>query len=48
MAEPNGVAAQQYPPDELVGTDYYRPTEHGREREIAHRLEILRGIVRGR
>jgi putative ATPase len=46
--EPNGVAAQQYPPDELVGTDYYRPTEHGREREIAHRLEILRGIVRGR
>nr|WP_229741797.1 replication-associated recombination protein A [Kocuria dechangensis] len=46
--EPNGVAAQQYPPDELVGTDYYRPTEHGREREIAHRLGILRGIVRGR
>jgi putative ATPase len=46
--EPNGVAAQQYPPDELVGTDYYRPTEHGREREIAHRLELLRGIVRGR
>ncbi|MEX5235292.1 replication-associated recombination protein A [Kocuria arenosa] len=46
--EPNGVAAQQYPPDELVGTDYYRPTAHGREREIAHRLEILRGIVRGR
>ncbi|MFI7579019.1 AAA family ATPase [Kocuria kalidii] len=46
--EPNGVAAQQYPPDELVGTDYYRPTEHGRERDIAHRLEILRGIVRGR
>ncbi|MFE7631873.1 replication-associated recombination protein A, partial [Kocuria sp. NPDC057446] len=46
--ELNGVAAQQYPPDELVGTDYYRPTEHGREREIAHRLEILRGIVRGR
>ncbi|MFI7582233.1 replication-associated recombination protein A [Kocuria sp. M1N1S27] len=46
--EPKGVAAQQYPPDELVGTDYYRPTEHGRERDIAHRLEILRGIVRGR
>jgi putative ATPase len=45
--EPNGVAAQQYPPDELVGRDYYRPTEHGREREIAHRLGILRGIVRG-
>ena len=42
------MAAQQYPPDELVGTDYYRPTERGREREIAHRLEILRGLVRGR
>ncbi|MFI7482356.1 replication-associated recombination protein A [Kocuria sp. M1R5S2] len=44
--EPNGVAAQQYPPDELVGTDYYRPTDHGHERAVAHRLGILRGIVR--
>jgi putative ATPase len=44
---PNGVAAQQYPPDELVGTDYYRPVDRGRERQIAERLEILRGIVRG-
>ncbi|MCJ8504412.1 replication-associated recombination protein A [Kocuria flava] len=45
--EPTGVATQQYPPDELVGTDYYRPADRGRERQIAERLQILRGIVRG-
>ena len=33
--DPDGVVAQQYPPDELVGVDYYRPTTHGAEREIA-------------
>lgn len=43
---PGGVAAQQYPPDELVGTDYYRPTTHGAEREIGTRLDKLRAIVR--
>ena len=43
---PDGVVPQQYPPDELVGTDYYRPTGHGAEREIAGRLEKLRAIVR--
>jgi putative ATPase len=37
---------QQYPPDELVGTDYYRPTARGAEREIAGRLERLRAIIR--
>ncbi|HEU5269449.1 MAG TPA: replication-associated recombination protein A, partial [Jatrophihabitans sp.] len=26
---PEGVATQQYPPDELVGTDYYRPGQRG-------------------
>jgi putative ATPase len=44
--DPDGVVAQQYPPDEVVGTDYYRPTTHGTEREIAGRLEKLRAIVR--
>ncbi len=44
--QPGGVAAQQYPPDELVGVDYYRPTPHGVEREIGGRLEKLRAIVR--
>ena len=44
--DPDGVVAQQYPPDEVVGTDYYMPTTHGAEREIAGRLEKLRAIIR--
>jgi len=43
---PDGVVAQQYPPDELVGVDYYRPTGRGGEREMAARLERLRAIIR--
>ncbi len=45
--EPVGVAQQQHLPDELVGTEYYRPTERGLEREIAARLAKLRAITRG-
>lgn len=45
--EPHGVATQQYPPDDLVGRDYYEPTANGAERDIAARLERLRRIVRG-
>jgi putative ATPase len=45
--EPDGVLAQQYPPDELVGRDYYQPRGHGAEREIAERLPKLRRIIRG-
>jgi putative ATPase len=44
--DPDGVVAQQYPPDELVGVDYYRPTSHGGEREMAGRLDRLRAIIR--
>ena len=44
--DPDGVVPQQYPPDELVGVDYYRPTSHGAEREIANRLDKLRAIIR--
>lgn len=44
--EPGGVAAQQYPPDDLVGVDYYRPTGRGAEREITTRVEKLRAIIR--
>ena len=44
---PHGVATQQYPPDDLVGRDYYQPTANGAERDIAVRLERLRKIVRG-
>jgi putative ATPase len=46
--DPDGVIAQQYPPDELVGRDYYRPTQHGAEKAVAARLPELRKIVRGR
>jgi putative ATPase len=44
--DPDGVVAQQYTPDELVGVDYYRPTNHGAEREIGSRLDKLRAIIR--
>src|SRR6201996_8720623 len=46
--DPDGVVPQQYPPDELVGVDYYRPTNHGAEREISSRLDKLRAIIRRR
>ncbi|OFI37891.1 AAA family ATPase [Arthrobacter sp. SW1] len=45
---PHGVATQQYPPDDLVGKDYYKPTANGAERDIAPRLEKLRRIIRGK
>ena len=45
---PGGVLEQQYPPDTLVGKDYYRPTEHGGERTLRERLTKLRRLVRGR
>nr|WP_246598715.1 replication-associated recombination protein A [Nocardia tengchongensis] len=45
---PDGVLGQQYPPDELVGTDYYHPTDHGYEREVGPRVTKLRRIVRGK
>ena len=44
---PHGVTAQQYPPDQLVGVDYYRPTGHGAERLVAERLPRLRQAIRG-
>jgi putative ATPase len=46
--DPGGVLPQQYPPDELVGVDYYDPTDHGFEREIGPRVARLRDIVRRR
>lgn len=45
---PHSVASQQYPPDDLVGRDYYEPTANGAERDIAVRLERLRKIIRGK
>nr|WP_269939876.1 replication-associated recombination protein A [Arthrobacter sp. HY1533] len=44
---PHSIATQQYPPDDLVGKNYYTPTANGHERELGPRLERLRGIIRG-
>jgi putative ATPase len=46
--DPDGVVPQQYPPDVLSGVDYYRPTTHGAERDIASRMAKLRAIIRRR
>ncbi len=43
-----GVVKQQYLPDELTGTTYYNPTDHGHEREVSARLQKLRDITRGK
>jgi putative ATPase len=45
--DPRGVLTQQYPPDDVVGRDYYEPTRHGAERDVGERLGRLRRIVRG-
>jgi putative ATPase len=45
--DPHGVVAQQYPPDDLVGRDYYQPTAHGTERAVADRVPRLRRLIRG-
>jgi putative ATPase len=45
--DPRGVLTQQYPPDEVVGRDYYQPSGHGAERAVADRVGRLRRIVRG-
>lgn len=42
-----GVLEQQYPPDELIGVDYYHPSTRGTERTVAERLPKLRRTIRG-
>ncbi len=44
---PGAVVAQQYPPDELVGRNYYSPTRYGAERTLAERVPKLRRTIRG-
>ena len=44
---PDGVLTQQYPPDELVGRDYYQPAGRGAERALAERVPRLRRVIRG-
>ena len=42
---PFGVAAQRYLPDELLGAQYYRPTEHGNELAMTERLRHLEKLL---
>ncbi|MCU6478793.1 replication-associated recombination protein A [Arthrobacter sp. A2-55] len=44
---PHSIATQQYPPDDLVGRNYYVPTANGYERDMGVRMERLRAIIRG-
>ena len=42
---PHAVAAQQYLPDDLVGTRYYTPTSNGAEAMITKRLQAIRELL---
>ena len=42
---PHAVVGQQYLPDELEGSRYYRPTGNGFEKQLASRLEAVRRIL---
>lgn len=44
---PHAVATQQYLPDDLVGTQYYRPSDRGYERSVGERMDRVRTILRG-
>lgn len=46
--DPRGVVAQQHAPDDVDGTDYYRPGPHGAEGALGERLERIRRILRDR
>ncbi|WP_151523231.1 replication-associated recombination protein A [Serinicoccus kebangsaanensis] len=45
--EPAGVGEQQFLPDDLVGADYYQPTNRGWEERLGPRWRELRRIIRG-
>jgi putative ATPase len=46
--DPRGVAAQRFAPDEVAEREYYHPTKHGAEADLAERLARIRGILRGK
>ncbi|MCA9791806.1 MAG: replication-associated recombination protein A, partial [Candidatus Eremiobacteraeota bacterium] len=43
---PKGYIEQQYLPDELVGTRFYKPTGRGYEQVISKRMAHLEGQER--
>ena len=46
--DPRGVVPQQYAPDVIDGTDYYKPTRRGGESAYADRVAAIRKILRDR
>ena len=44
---PHAVPAQQHLPDDLVGREYYAPTDRGGERVLGERLRRIRELLRG-
>ena len=47
--EADGVARQQYLPDDLHGsTDYYQPTDRGFEKRVAERMAYWQQLRDGR
>ena len=46
--QPHHVAAQQYLPDDLEGTQYFVPTENGHEAMLTKRLGVIRNLLKRR
>jgi putative ATPase len=46
--DPRGVVGQQHAPDDVDGSTYYEPTEHGFEARLGERLTMIRTILRDR
>ena len=44
---PGAVAPQEYLPEDLRGTRYYRPNNRGYEREVGERLARIEPILHG-
>ncbi|MGB3762590.1 MAG: replication-associated recombination protein A [Ornithinimicrobium sp.] len=45
--ESAGVGPQQFLPDDVLGADYYRPTDRGFEERLGPRWAWLRSVIRG-
>ncbi|MCL5058634.1 MAG: replication-associated recombination protein A, partial [Actinobacteria bacterium] len=43
-AYPGGYVRQQYLPDNLLGTEFYTPSESGEEKDINNMLERLKNF----
>jgi putative ATPase len=44
--DPRGVVPQAYAPDPVVGRQYYAPSSHGAEAQVAERLARIRSVLR--